>query len=126
MRYGVEIWGWEEREGMERLEERLMRCVLGVDGRTPGYMIREEIQREKLKGWTGRRAWGFEERLREGRGSELARRCLQEMRERCGKGKIGSKWEESRKEFFEKRGMGMEEVERIRENGEERFRNLEW
>lgn len=45
--YGAEIWGWEEREEMERLGERYLR-VLGVDRRTPGYMVREELQREKL------------------------------------------------------------------------------
>jgi len=31
--------GWEERE-MERLEERYLRWVLGVDRRTPGYLVR--------------------------------------------------------------------------------------
>lgn len=31
--YGVEIWGWKEREGMERLEDRYLRWTLGVDRR---------------------------------------------------------------------------------------------
>jgi len=43
MSYGVEIWGWKEREGMERLQDRYLRWVLGVEGRTPGYLIREEV-----------------------------------------------------------------------------------
>lgn len=29
--------------------------MMGVDGRTPGYMIRKEMQRQKLKTRTGRR-----------------------------------------------------------------------
>lgn len=29
--YGTEIWGWKEREGIERLRERYLKCVLGVD-----------------------------------------------------------------------------------------------
>lgn len=66
----------------------------------------------------GRRAWGFEERLAEERGSELARRCWKEMRERIKKGAKLSKWEKKRKEFFEKRGRGMIEVE---ERKEEKF-----
>lgn len=41
---------------MERLEERYLRWVLGVDGRVPGYMIREKLQRDKLRGIAGRRA----------------------------------------------------------------------
>jgi len=48
---------------------------MGVSWRTPGYMIREELQRDKLRVITERRAWGFEEKLAEERGSELARRC---------------------------------------------------
>lgn len=46
-----ELWGEnlgiEEREKMEKLEERYMRWVMEVDRTTPGYLIREEIQREK-------------------------------------------------------------------------------
>ncbi|XP_018370076.1 PREDICTED: uncharacterized protein LOC108765728 [Trachymyrmex cornetzi] len=43
--YGVEIWGWKEREAVESLQERYLRWVLGVE-RTPGYLVREELQRE--------------------------------------------------------------------------------
>lgn len=56
MAYGVEIWGWEEREGMERLEEKYLRWILGVNRQTPGYIIREKLKREKLRGRAGIRA----------------------------------------------------------------------
>jgi len=79
MSYRVEIWGWKETEGMERLQERYLRWVLGVERRTPGYLVREEVQREKLRIRVGRRAWSFEERLLEGGGSDLARKCLMEI-----------------------------------------------
>lgn len=75
MGYGVEVWGWGEREWIEKLEERYLRWVLGVDKRTPDYLMREELQREKLWERAGRRAWGFEKRLEEGKGNELARLC---------------------------------------------------
>ncbi|KAL6416429.1 hypothetical protein ACFW04_013486 [Cataglyphis niger] len=55
LRYGVEIWGWEERKVLERLQERYLRWVFGVEWETPGYMVREELQREKLRSRTGRR-----------------------------------------------------------------------
>jgi len=74
LEYGVEVWEWKEREGMEKIEERYLRWMLDVDRRTPGYLVREELQREKLKGRIRRRAWGYEERLEQGRGSELARK----------------------------------------------------
>jgi len=125
--YGVEIWGWKEREGMERIEERYLRWVLGVDARTPGYMVREELQREKLRGRMGRRAAGFERRLEEGRGSGLARMCWEEMRERNRKGRESSGWERERRRFFEERGIEVESEERERREGEgdDWFRELE-
>lgn len=73
--YGVKLWGWKEREGIERLNKRYVRWVLGVDKRTPGYMLREEIQKNKLKGRAGLTAEGFKKRLLEDGGSELARKC---------------------------------------------------
>ncbi|KYN21797.1 hypothetical protein ALC57_05823 [Trachymyrmex cornetzi] len=66
--YGVEIWGWKERETVESLQERYLRWVLGVERRTPGYWVREELQGEKLRAKAGKRAWAFEERLRRGVG----------------------------------------------------------
>ncbi|KMQ81435.1 hypothetical protein RF55_26332, partial [Lasius niger] len=79
--FGAEIWGWKEREKVERVEEKFLRWILGVDWRTPGYMIREEMQRNKLRGRAARRAWNFEKRLEEGKGGELARKCLEEGEE---------------------------------------------
>lgn len=42
--YGVELWGWKEKEKVEKLQERFLRWVMGLEGRTPGYMVREEIK----------------------------------------------------------------------------------
>ncbi|XP_024868799.1 calcium-binding and coiled-coil domain-containing protein 2-like [Temnothorax curvispinosus] len=105
MGYGVEIWGWEEKEGMERLEERYLRWVLGVDRRTPGYLVREELQREKLRGRAGRRVWKFGRRLEEGGGSELARRCWEEVKEKSRRRGRLSDWEEGRKKYLSDRGL---------------------
>jgi len=102
--YGVEIWGWKEREGMEKLEERYLRWVFVLDRRTPGYLVREEIKREKLRERAGKRAWGFEKRLEEGKGSKLARICWEELKGRSRERKTGSKWEMERRKFFQDRG----------------------
>lgn len=69
-----------------------------VDGRTPDYLVREELQREKLRGRAERRAWRFEERLEEGRGSVIARKCLEEMKERWRRGRVVTKLKEEREE----------------------------
>lgn len=41
-------WGWKEWEKVERTQERYMRWVLGVNGRTPGCMVTEKGKREKM------------------------------------------------------------------------------
>lgn len=52
---------------MERLRERYLRWVLEVDKRTPGYMVKEELERDKLGERTGRRALKRGRRGRRGR-----------------------------------------------------------
>lgn len=100
--------------------------MLRVSRMTPGYMVREKLQREKLRTRAGRRAWRMEERLAGGRGSELTRKCWEEVRERArrGEGRL-SGWERERQSFFEDRGIEMGEMEREREEGLLDFGKLE-
>lgn len=73
---------WKFGDGRrEEWKERFLKWILGVKGRTPGYLVREEMQRGKLRERTGERAGRFEERLLRGEGSELARLCLEELRD---------------------------------------------
>lgn len=78
---------------------------MGVEGRNPGYLVREETQREKMRSRVGKRFWGFEKRLEGGGGSLLTRMCLEEMKERMGRRKDGLRWEKERDCFFRKRGV---------------------
>jgi len=41
--YGVEIWGWREREGMKRIHKRFLRWILEVDGKIHGERIHRDI-----------------------------------------------------------------------------------
>lgn len=50
MGFGADIWG--ERERIDRIEKRYLRWDTG---RTPGYLVREELQREGLRRRAGRR-----------------------------------------------------------------------
>ncbi|XP_070513035.1 golgin subfamily A member 6-like protein 22 [Cardiocondyla obscurior] len=115
---GVEIWGWKEREEVEILQEKYLRWVLGVSKYVPGYMVREELQRDKLKGRAGMRAWKYEKRLEEGKGGELAKWCWEEMKERVKEGRSKEKWDKEREEFFEKFGWSGKDVKDLRERGE--------
>jgi len=58
--YGSEIWGWEESQAIERIQERYLRWTLGVHASTPGYIIREEWKRDKMRIRTGGRAMSYE------------------------------------------------------------------
>lgn len=51
--YGVEIWGYKEWKEMEAIQERYLRWILGLDKSTPGYIVREEMKRHKLRVETG-------------------------------------------------------------------------
>lgn len=105
MGYGAEVWGWKERQEMERMQERYLKWTLGVEWQTPGYMVREETKRDKIMIRAGKRAWNYEEKLASGKGSEIARECLEEIKERQrdGRGRR-SRWEEEREEMKEREG----------------------
>lgn len=80
---------------------------------TPGYMVREKVGRELMRGRAGKRAWNLERRLEEGRGGLVARRCWKEMKERWRRGKVLGSWEQERWEFLRERGMWEGEKERV-------------
>lgn len=45
--YGVEIWGWKKVSSMESMHETFLRWTMGVSKSCPGYMLREEIGRDR-------------------------------------------------------------------------------
>lgn len=51
-----------------------------MDERIPGYMVKEEVQRDLPEGKAGQRTWRFEERLEKGEDSRIARKCLEEVK----------------------------------------------
>lgn len=111
MSYGIEIWGWKERKGLESIHERFLRWTMGLDWRTPSYLVREELKREMMCGRAEKRAWKFEKRLEEGKGAQIAKKCWREMKERWKRGRIIGGWEQERKEFLEEREIRNEEEE---------------
>lgn len=47
--YGVEVWGWEKAEEIERVQRRLCKMALGVRRNTPGYIWRAELGIESME-----------------------------------------------------------------------------
>jgi hypothetical protein len=61
--YEAEIWGWKVHEEVEKVQEKYLRGVLGVDRVTPGYIVREECKRSKLRVKAGKRDAKFEDKM---------------------------------------------------------------
>jgi hypothetical protein len=61
--YEPETWGWKEQEEVEKVKGKYLRGVLGVDRETPGYIVKEECKRNRLKVKAGKRAAEFEDKI---------------------------------------------------------------
>lgn len=64
MKYGVELWGWEERRELERVMIDYIRWVFKLKFNTPRYLIMRELGLCKLRMDWGIRARKYEEKIR--------------------------------------------------------------
>jgi len=79
--YGVEIWGWKEREELEKIMLDYVRWLFKLDFCTPRYIIYRKIGMEKLRiGWSIR-AKRYEDRSKAW-GGRIIRECWKEKEER--------------------------------------------
>lgn len=85
---------------MDKIKESYIRWVFELDRRTPKYWTRQKIQKEKLRERAGKKTWGFEKRLEEGKRSDLVRLCWEKIKGRFKKGKTGSKWKKKKNLFW--------------------------
>jgi hypothetical protein len=78
--YGAEIWGWKEQEEVEKVQEILLRGVLGVDRETPGNLVREECKRNRLRVKARKRAAKFEDKMDERDECRILVECWKEKK----------------------------------------------
>jgi hypothetical protein len=45
--YGEKIWGWKKQEDVEKMQEKYLRVVLGVDRETPE---RQSLKTKRMEG----------------------------------------------------------------------------
>jgi hypothetical protein len=53
----------EEQDEVEKVQAKYLRGVLCMDRETPGYIVREEYKRNRLKVKAGKRAAKFEDKM---------------------------------------------------------------
>ncbi|XP_024222913.2 uncharacterized protein LOC112212739 [Bombus impatiens] len=62
--FGAEVWSWNMEEGLDRVQRRYVKWILGLDMPTPNYILEEckiiEIKEKALK-----RAARYEEKALE-------------------------------------------------------------
>lgn len=58
---------------------RFLRWILEMGQKTPGYLVREELQKNKMRERVRCRTWEYEKR---GKWSELVTACWKEIKER--------------------------------------------
>lgn len=62
--YGVEVWGWEEKEELEKVMIDYVRWIFRLDFCIPRHIITRELEVVKLKvGW-GIRTMKYEEKIK--------------------------------------------------------------
>jgi hypothetical protein len=110
--YRAEIWGWKEQEKVERVQEKYLRGVLGVDRETPGYIEGEGCKRNRVRVKLVQRATKFEDKMDGREECRILTECWREKKKNTEK--------KEREMLPEKRG---EEVERLRTKG--RWMNVE-
>jgi len=93
-----------------------MKWILGLDRRTPNYIIKEETKMKEIKIEAIRRAIKYEEETRQSE-KKIVVECMKEM-EREGRGGQTSKWERWRQEAFREAGISKEEMKEKREREE--------
>ncbi|KAH0808415.1 hypothetical protein GEV33_014377 [Tenebrio molitor] len=113
--YGSEIWGWKEQEEVEKVQEKYLRGVLGVDRETPGYMVREECKRNRLRVKAGKRAAMFEDKMNRREECRILTECWREKKKNTEK--------KEREKYYERNGYASEELERLR--AKEKWMNVE-
>lgn len=119
--FGVEIWGYKEWKEVESLQKRYIRWILELSRNTPGYIVRDEVNKGKVRIETGKGAGKFEEKLGKGEISDIGRECWRERKE-DEKERKNKEWA---RESMERRGyphlwrcgVSEEALEELGENG---------
>ncbi len=114
MIYGAEIWGWGERQELQKLITKYWRWVLGVTWNVPGYIIQEEVDELQIWAKTWRRAYSYEYRLRKEEKESWVNVCAKWRSEEKQK---NLKWRVERRQELAKLGISEEGIQDLEDRG---------
>jgi hypothetical protein len=72
----------EEQDEVEKVQAKYLRGVLWMDRETPGYIVREECKRNRLKVKAGKRAAKFEDKMDWREESRIPTECCREKKKK--------------------------------------------
>jgi len=114
--YGAEIWGWKKEEKLDKVARKYMKWILGLDRRTPNYIIKEETKMKEIKIEAIKRAVKYEEETRQSE-KKIVVECMKEM-EKEGRREEVRKWERWRQQVMQETGISKGEKKEKREREE--------
>ena len=96
--YASEIEGWVEPEKVEKIQEKYIRCTVGLNFNTPAYLILDETKTDKVRIGTGKRAIKYEEKKKWLNKNKIVQEYWREIEAKHEENK--SKWEEMRDSYY--------------------------
>lgn len=115
------IFGWREREDIERVQMKYIRWCLGLERSTPGYIVLEETKRDKIRIKAGKRARKFEEGGLNAEGRKWVKECIKEKRE----GRVRTRSVSERIGYLKRNGYSQEGITQLEQEGREMHAILE-
>lgn len=105
MLYGVELWGWEKSEKMEKTQGKYVKMIMGLSQNTPNYIWRMESGRRSVEIETRKRTSKYLLEILNMHEDRLPKKCL--MEEIRGiKNSNPSRWGKTFKKALEDVGDG--------------------
>ena len=109
--YGAEIWGWDRKVELDRIQRKYIKWLLGLERTTADYLVAEESKEIATSLKAMKRTIMYEEKAIE-TDKKLVKDCLFEI-EKEKQIEIGE-WELKRVNCLEKVNLGKKEREKIR------------
>lgn len=117
--YGPEIWGWQYDNRLDGIKRKYVKWILGLDKRTPNYILVKETKIREIKMRAVRRTIRYEGRARLSK-KKIVRECIRELDRVKWIGEE-SRWERRRRELVERTGR---RIEQLRENMETNLQEI--